>query len=176
MSENFDAEARHRNISCGLYQLSEPLEDKLEEGRLVFFHNHGEPGPGVYPVRKWIRNKAIFAKRGFLLPYPGYEKTLKRLPPEGFYRVEEELTCCEKRCRTFEKGTLVQLGYTARSAPILFIPVWGYRGLTLPERGTRIAIDDLSRLEPVKVIRKFVTDDLEVEPSSVQITGSKYLH
>ena len=33
--------------ACGLYRTLLPIGD-LEAGRLVYFHNHGNPGAGVY--------------------------------------------------------------------------------------------------------------------------------
>jgi hypothetical protein len=32
---------------CGIYRTSQPLGDHVPAGQLVFFHNHGDPGPGI---------------------------------------------------------------------------------------------------------------------------------
>ena len=65
--------------------------------------------------------------------------------------VESEFTCCEKDCRTFREGELLQLGYTGNAEAILFVPEWRAEGLHLPEKGTRVDGPRLSRLQPCRV-------------------------
>lgn len=171
------AERDAEKVQCGLYLTTEPIEVTIEAGKLVFFHNHGEPGPAVYPVMSYRHNKAIFSRQGVELPFVGYERTLKPLLAEGFYRVQREFTCCEKRCHVFTEGTLVQLGYKAEGTPLLFVPEWTYKGLILPKTGTKVQQEDLSSLESVKVVRAFRRSDLRpATPVDVTITGSGYLH
>lgn len=171
--EERDAE----KVRCGLYLTMEPIAGTIEAGKLVFFHNHGEPGPAVHRTISYRHNKAIFSRRGIELPFDGYERTLKPLLAEGFYRVLREFSCCEKRCRMFREGTLIQLGYKEDGKPILFVPEWTYKGLVLPSKGTRVSEGDLSALESVKVVRAFRRQDLEpTEPNEVTIAGSGYLH
>jgi hypothetical protein len=138
-------------LPCGLYRVTQPLDKRLKAPLLVYFHNHGEPGPGVYPAIEWTRNKATFAQQGFTVD-ADYTRTLMPLPPEGFYRVRESFTCCEKNCQTFEPETLVQLGYDGSGNGILFVPTWTAQGLSFPERGTRLSDDRLTRLTPLKVL------------------------
>lgn len=131
---------------CGLYQTTEAI-GPVPAGRLVYFHNHGDPGPGIYLPTGWKLNRAIFSQQGVTLPGPALAKTLKPLLAEGFYRVGEPFTCCERNCRTYERDLLVQLGYDAMARPILFVPEISETGLVIPERGQRIDDIRLARLE-----------------------------
>lgn len=128
---------------CGLYKTTAALNE-IEAGRLVYFHNHGDPGPGVYTPHAWKQNRASFHERGTPLPSPEWVGNLLPLPAEGLYRVEKAFTCCEKQCVTYAAESLVQLGYDAKATPILFVPEWNDAGFALPERGTQI---DLSRTQ-----------------------------
>ncbi len=125
---------------CGLYRTSEAI-GSIPAGRLVFFHDHGDPGPGVYLPESWSQNRAKFASGGTTIQSEAQAASLQPLLAEGLYRVEESFTCCDKNCRTFEADTLVQLGYNGNAQPILFLPEWGPAGLSFPESGQRV--DDL---------------------------------
>lgn len=135
---------------CGLYRTSEPIGN-VPANRLVYFHNHGDPGPGVYLPESWHLNRARFAQKGTTLPAESTAFTLEPLPMEGLYRVTQEMTCCESRCRTFPTDLLVQLGYNGQGEPILFVPELSETGLAFPQMGTKIAHDRLERLLPLKV-------------------------
>jgi len=74
------------------------------------------------------------------------------LVAEGFHRVREPFTCCEKRCRLYEADLLVQLGYDSGAQPLLFVPEWTDAGLAISELGLRIDEDRLVRLAPLKVV------------------------
>ena len=136
---------------CGLYRTTGPLADAVPSGRLVYFHNHGEPGPGVYLPSGWSSNRATFHSQGTTLTDLSWAGTLQPLAAEGLYRVVEAFTCCEKQCRTFEPDLLVQLGYDAEAHPILFVPEWKDEGLRFPDRGSGIENDRLRSLKAVKV-------------------------
>lgn len=138
---------------CGLYRTRRALADHVTAGRLVFFHNHGEPGAGVYLPESWRLNTAQFAKGGFPIPSPEWAQDLEPLPAEGFYRVREPFHCCEEHCREFEADALVQLGYDAEAHPLLFVPEWTEEGMAIPDMGTRIDPDRLSQLAPLRVPR-----------------------
>ena len=99
----------------------------------------------------WQNNRAQFHEGGITLEDPSQAETLEPLPREGLYRVLETFTCCEKECRSFEPGLLVQLGYDGKGQPILFVPHWHADGLHLPERGAKLADDRLPKLERLKV-------------------------
>lgn len=133
---------------CGVYRTRAPI-GSVPAGRLVYFHSHGNPGPGVYLPSSWRGNRARFEARGHLLPDPTDATALEPLAAEGFYRVAAAFHCCDKRCRRFEPESLVQLGYDGSANPILFIPQWIDGQLAIPERGTRIdpeRVDGLVRL------------------------------
>lgn len=135
---------------CGIYRTTIEL-DGVPADRLVYFHNHGEPGPGIYLPESWSLNRARFSERGTTLS-PGQVRTLAVLPAEGLYKVTEELTCCAEAHRTFARGMLVQLGYNGQATPILFVPEWTASGLTFPERGQALDADRLRKLERLTVV------------------------
>jgi hypothetical protein len=135
---------------CGLYRTSVDLAG-VPAGRLVYFHNHGDPGPGVYLPTEWRANRAVFATSGRTLDDPKAAHTLVALPGEGLYRVVERFHCCDKRCREFTPELLVQLGYDGAANPILFVPEWVPEGLALPERGVRVDADRLDKIVKLAV-------------------------
>ena len=130
---------------CGIYRTTLAL-DHVPAGRLVFFHNHGDPGAGVYLPSGWVLNRAQWQERGHTIPSPEWAASLVALPAEGLYRVREPFTCCAQRCRTYEPELLVQLGYTGEAEPLLFLPEWTRSGLAIPELGTRIDADRMASL------------------------------
>ncbi len=138
---------------CGLYRTTGAI-GSIPAGRLVYFHNHGDPGPGVYLPESWAGNRARFASAGVVLPDPGAVRFLAPLPAEGFYRVTEPFHCCEQRCRHFEPDTLVQLGYDAAATPIVFVPEIAEAALVVPERGTRVDPGVLGNLRALRVAVK----------------------
>lgn len=135
---------------CGLYRTTRALEN-LPAGRLVMFHDHGEPGPGVYLPRAWALNRAQWHDRGITAPSAEWSQSLEPLAAEGLYSVAETFHCCDKRCTEFPKGQLVQLGYDGEANAILFLPEWTSRGLGFPERGTRLDRDRVSKLTRLAV-------------------------
>jgi hypothetical protein len=135
---------------CGLYRTTGPV-GSIPTGRLVYFHNHGEPGPGLYLPASWTSNRVKLQDRGSLLPSPEDVRWLEPLPPEGFYRVTESFFCCAKRCRSYEPETLVQLGYNAAGEAIVFTPEIVDGMLAVPEQGSRIDHEHFSRLKQLKV-------------------------
>jgi hypothetical protein len=135
---------------CGIYKTLAPLGPHVPAGRLVYFHDHGDPGPGVYLPEGWAHNRARFSERGYTLA-PEQVAQLEALRPEGLYRVTEAFTCCAGAHRTYAAGTLVQLGYDGAATPIVFVPEWTAAGLVLPEVGQALAADRLARLERLLV-------------------------
>ncbi len=142
--------------ACGIYKTSETIES-VTPGHLVYFHNHGDPGPGIYLPESWKMNRAVFRENGYPLPDEAAAQTLEALAPEGLYRAARELTCCDKNCVTFQEEMLVQLGYNRHAEPILFRPVWSESGLLLPEKGQRIQDDRIPSL-----VRLLVSEDQSV--------------
>lgn len=137
---------------CGLYRTTLALGE-LPAGRLVYFHDHGEPGPGIYLPASWNLNRVVWHARGTTVPGAEWSSTLAPLLAEGLYAVDSAFHCCDKRCVAFSAGQLVQLGYDGDAVPILFIPEWSDRGLGFPAKGTRLDHDRLQRLSMLKVAR-----------------------
>jgi hypothetical protein len=136
---------------CGIYRTTRPLGDAVPAGRLVYFHDHGEPGPGVYLPVSWKLNRAVWSERGDTIPDEAWARSLRPLPREGLYRVREPFHCCPKKCRLFEAGLLVQLGYDGEARPILFVPEWTSSGLAIPAQGTLVDDEKLAKLDELKV-------------------------
>ena len=137
---------------CGLYRTTRALGE-LPASRLVYFHDHGDPGPGIYLPKSWNLNRAEWHERGTTVTDPTWTATLERVPDEGLYRVEAAFTCCDKNCTTFVAQQLVQLGYDGDATPILFVPEWSARGLGFPAHGTRLDRDRLGKLSSLRVAR-----------------------
>ena len=135
---------------CGLYRTTAPI-GPIPMGRLVFFHNHGDPGPGLYLPEGWKGNRVQLAQKGNLLPDPADVRNLEPLPEEGFYRVLEPFHCCEKRCRRFGEEALVQLGYNASGQAIVFVPEIIDGMLAVPSQGSAIDHTNLAHLRHLKV-------------------------
>jgi len=139
--------------TCGLYRTTKNI-GSVPAGKLVYFHNHGDPGPGVYLPSGWQANRAQFSEHGHTLENDSQAGALEQLQAEGFYRVSQDFTCCDKQCRTYQAETLVQLGYNANAEAILFVPNWTAAGLELPERGQRISRDRTELLVALRVSSK----------------------
>ena len=135
---------------CGIYRTTQPLE-AIPAGRLVYFHNHGDPGPGVYLPERWVNNRAIWQARGTTATSEAWIGSLQALPAEGLYKVREEFFCCVNRCRRYEVGALVQLGYDAEAGALLFVPEWTEASLHFPVDGLKFEAKNAQRLEPLKV-------------------------
>jgi hypothetical protein len=135
---------------CGLYRTRAAV-GAIPAGRLVFFHNHGDPGPGLYLPSVWKRNRVELQQRGQTLDDPDLLRHLEPLPPEGFYRVIEPFHCCERKCRQFETDTLLELGYNGDGQPIVFVPELVDGMLAIPTNGTAIEWNVLPMLKLLKV-------------------------
>jgi len=133
-----------------LYRTTRPI-GTVDEGRLVYFHNHGSPGPGLYLPKEWRYNRAQFEEKGHMLDDPGWVQFLEPLPPEGFYRVTEPFHCCEKQCRLFEQDALLQLGYNADADPILFIPELVDSMFAIPAKGWKTTLEMLGKMQGLRV-------------------------
>lgn len=128
-------------------------------GRLVYFHNHGNPGAGIYLPERWEGNRARFSAKGHTLPNEASAAALEPLATEGFYCVTEAFHCCDKKCRLFEASLLVQLGYDGNAQPILFVPELEGAKMALPERGVRIEASCIEKMVPLLVAAKPGTAD-----------------
>jgi len=137
---------------CGFYKTLAPVAGIPAE-RLVYFHNHGNPGPGVYLPESWKGNRVQLSKKGNVLPDPPADvRNLEPLPAEGFYRVVEAFHCCDKKCRRFPEELLVQLGYNGEAKAIVFTPELVDGMLAIPERGSAIDADNFQYLKQLKLV------------------------
>lgn len=135
---------------CGLYRTLSPVVG-IPADRLVYFHNHGDPGPGLYLPDSWKGNRVQLSKKGNVLKDTSEVRHLEPLPAEGFYRVVEAFHCCQKKCREFPAEMLVQLGYNGQAKAILFAPEIVDGMLAIPERGSAIDDDNFQHLRMLKV-------------------------
>lgn len=135
---------------CGTYRTTQPLEN-IPAGRFVYFHNHGDPGPGIYLPERWNQNRAQWHPRGTTVPNAQWSASLAPIAPEGLYRVREPFYCCARQCRQYEAGLLVQLGYDGDARPLLFVPEWNDAGLQFPAEGQVLEAANQTRLELLKV-------------------------
>lgn len=138
---------------CGLYRTMLPIGD-VTAGRLVYFHNHGNPGPGLYFPERWTHNRADFSPTGSTLPVVFDLRALRALPAEGFYRVTSAFFCCEKHCVQFQPDAFVQLGYNGAGRALLFVPELTGGAIAIPERGTMIDDGVLVHLVALQVTEK----------------------
>jgi len=146
---------------CGLYRTVKPIST-VEAGRLVYFHNHGNPGPGLYFPESWAHNRARFSEKGFTLPPDWDPRSIRALPAEGFYRVKSSFYCCEKQCVKFEPEQFVQLGYNGSAKALVFIPKFGGGSITVPDRGTLIDDAMLENLVALIIPESEMRDDLSL--------------
>ncbi len=143
---------------CGIYRTTEPIAG-LPAGKMVYFHNHGDPGPGVYLPVGWSVNRAEFEEAGYTIEDPALIPTLHPLRAEGLYRVVSEFACCSKNCVVYGVDRMVQLGYDGDANPILFLPTWTMNGLDFPDVGHLADESQLQRLVELVV----PDDDAEEE-------------
>jgi hypothetical protein len=135
---------------CGLYRTTKAIGE-VPAGRLVYFHNHGDPGPGVYFPERWAANRATFSPRGTTLPATWDRSALFALPAEGFYRVAKAFHCCPKQCVHFQPEMFVQLGYNGTGKALLFRPELAGTAIEIPDRGTPIDDNVLGNLIALQV-------------------------
>jgi hypothetical protein len=135
---------------CGIFRTLRAIKT-IEAGRLVYFHNHGDPGPGLYLPESWTHNRARFSSNGMTVPDDFDPSALLALRPEGFYRVTAAFYCCDKQCTKFEPDALVQLGYNGAASALVFFPQLGGAGLHLPNRGSSVDDKQLKHLAALKV-------------------------
>ena len=135
---------------CGLYRTTQAIGG-VPADRLVYFHNHGDPGAGVYFPEKWTHNRAHFSPKGQTVPPDFDPGSLVPLPAEGFYHFKVTSFCCEKKCVKFEPDQLVQLGYNGAGKALIFAPELVGGAVEIPERGTALDDAQLAKLSPLKM-------------------------
>ena len=90
---------------CGIYRTLAQVGD-VPAGRLVYFHNHGDPGPGVYLPERWSANRAHFQARGHVLATPLHEQ-----PEDEHRRGRGRHQECENRVE-LQKASHVECSQT----------------------------------------------------------------
>jgi hypothetical protein len=154
---------------CGLYRTLRKIGE-CDADRLVYFHNHGDPGPGLYFPERWTKNRAQFSQKGMTVAATFDPRALHALPREGFYRVKKTFHCCSKKCVEFTPEAFVQLGYNGNGVPLLFSPEWGNTGLEVPDRGTKLDDDVLDNLVLLQVReRNDARDDIGPFPRGLVV-------
>ncbi|EDM77173.1 hypothetical protein PPSIR1_30861 [Plesiocystis pacifica SIR-1] len=142
----------------GIYQTTKYLpgnEAEIGPGELVLIRTDGEFAPAsvLKPVSN-RNNQWQFQMPGIKIPSASlnWGDTLVKLPHEGFYRLLKEMT--------FDGGgrwlvnAIVQLGYTRKAEPILFIaqrrnPL-ASNDLFFSDKGVKVELDGLmERIEPL---------------------------
>jgi hypothetical protein len=135
---------------CGLYRVTKAIAG-IPADRLVYFHNHGDPGAGVYFPERWTHNRAHFSPKGSTVPADFDPSSLMPLPAEGFYHFKVTSHCCEKKCTKFEPDQLLQLGYNGNGKALVFMPELAGGVIEVPERGTMLDDAQLAKLMPLKM-------------------------
>lgn len=146
---------------CGIYRTVKQIAG-IEPNRFVYFHNHGNPGPGLYFPEKWNANRAVFSANGTTVPEDFDPRSIRSLPTEGFYRVAKAFHCCEKKCTEFEPDQLLQLGYNGNGRGILFTPEYSNGVIRVPERGSVIDDDAFKSLVALKLPEVEQKNDLSL--------------
>ena len=142
----------------GIYKTNEYLpgnEAQVGPDQLVLIRTDGEFAPAsvLLPVNN-VHNQWRFQMPGIKIPATSlsWGESLSKLPHEGFYRLREEFTFGEKG--KWIENAIVQLGYTRKAEPILFIaqrraPLTNNE-LWFSDRGVKIELDQVpTMLEPL---------------------------
>lgn len=156
---------------CGLYKTTGPIqidESRIKEGLLVSFHNHSDQGPPIILLpEKNVHNRWTFQNRGYLIKDKSLMHSLKPLKAEGLYRVRESFQ--PNNTQLVSKNALVQLGYTAKAEPIIFLPqpVSEENAFSFPAKGLKIPDPIYKLLDPIDT-RGLLTPKKELLPEEKQ--------
>ena len=151
---------------CGLYRTTQALpgaEDEVPAEALVYFHNHSDSGsPLVLPADHNVLNRWHFHGPGLPVRTLAWTRTLEKVPEQGFYALAQDLTFEGGR---WPAGSIVQLGYTRRADPILFIAQLRSKleenVLWFADRGVSMTRDRLGILQALSVYEEERRDDDE---------------
>lgn len=136
----------------GLYRTTEPCpghEEAFPAGVLVYV-GQSTNGSGTFVVRPGAnqRNHWFWGEPTTVLRSPSWAKTLRKLPPEGFYTLPETVEM--EGGGRWMKNAIVQLGYNDKGQGIIFVGQWLEQGtdnvLRFSDRGLVIADTLLDRL------------------------------
>jgi hypothetical protein len=140
----------------GIYKTTKYLpghEAVVGPDQLVLIRTDGEFAPAsvLVPVRNEF-NQWQFRMPGVKIPPASlnWSTSLVKLPREGFYRLKRVFIFGDEKQYTWTVNTLVQLGFTLRGDPILFI---GQRrsplasnDLFFGDKGVKIELSDVDGL------------------------------
>lgn len=141
-------------LEPGIYRTSEYLpghEAQVGPDQLVLVRTDGEFAPAsvLLPVNN-IHNQWRFQMPGIKIPETAksWTESLGKLKHEGFYRLTREFTFGDKG--KWIENAIVQLGYTRKAEPILFIaqrrsPLTNNE-LWFSDRGVKIEADQVDEL------------------------------
>jgi hypothetical protein len=138
-------------IQTGLYRTTQAhpyAADKVPANALVFVGDAGEGEQFVVRPGRNVHNRWYWGEPTTPMADVLWERTLKRLPAEGFYTLPEDLKVGDNGL--WRQNAIVQLGYNPQGEGILFV---GERhegseqnALVFSDRGIRIPDDLLFRL------------------------------
>jgi hypothetical protein len=110
----------------GLYRTTQPFPGHEEQfpAQVLVFVGQNTNGGGHFVVRPGAnrRNRWFWGDPTTPLRSPTWAKTLKPLPPEGFYVLPETLEL--DGGGKWLKGALIELGYNEKGQGIAFVAEW----------------------------------------------------
>lgn len=139
-------------IAAGLYRTTQahPFSPQAVPANSLVYVGDERNGSGQFVVRpgRNVHNRWYWGEPTTPLTDPLWERTLKRLPAEGFYTLPEDLRVGETG--VWRKNAIIQLGYNLAGEGIAFV---GERheglevnALFFSESGVRIPDELLFRL------------------------------
>ena len=139
-------------IPAGLYRTTQahPFDPQSIPSNSLVYVGDARNGGGQFVVRpgRNVHNRWYWGEPVTPLTDPVWERTLKRLPPEGFYTLPEDLRVGESG--VWRQNAIIQLGYNPQGEGIIFV---GERheglevnALFFAERGVLIPDELLYRL------------------------------
>jgi hypothetical protein len=109
-------------IPAGLYRTTQahPFDPTgVPENSLVYVGDAQNGGQFVVRPGRNVHNRWYWGEPVTPLTDPLWERTLKRLPAEGFYTIPEDIRVGESG--VWRKNAVVQLGYNPQGQGILFV-------------------------------------------------------
>jgi hypothetical protein len=109
-------------IPAGLYRTTQahPFDPtRVPENSLVYVGDAQNGGQFVVRPGRNVHNRWYWGEPVTPLSDPLWERTLKRLPAEGFYTIPEDIRVGESG--VWRKNAVVQLGYNPQGQGILFV-------------------------------------------------------
>jgi hypothetical protein len=109
-------------IPAGLYRTTQahPFDpERIPASALVFVGDAQNGGQFVVRPGRNVHNRWYWGEPTSPMPDALWERTLKRLPAEGFYTLPEDLQVGETG--VWRKNAIVQLGYNQQGQGIVFV-------------------------------------------------------